>query len=160
MPPSSPLLLPQPMLALSSSPALYLVLLRAAGGLPRFGLVVQDRLRTSALGELVRQRWLNMPLEYPTVGFERFAVHPDRFEALVRLGGGAGGRSPLRGIIAHFKATVTRDAPGESPVWAKGYQVVALTSRNGTSITIPSRAMTVAGKMAMASSSNSGASRE
>lgn len=160
MPHPDPLLPPRPFLALSTAPALYLVILRAADGLPRFGLRVQDRLRTSALGELVRQRWLNMTLEYPEVGFERFAVHPDRFEALVRLGGVQEGRSPLRGIIAHFKAAVTRDAPGESPVWERGFQAVPLTSRNGTSITMPSRAMTVPGKMALASSSSSGASRE
>lgn len=160
MPPRSSLCPESLFLVPALSPVRYLVILRTADRLPRFGLRVQDRLRTSALGELVRQRWLNMILEYPEVGFERFAVHSDRFEALVRLPGGREGRSPLRGIVAHFKAAVTRDAPGESPVWERGFQAVPLTSRNGISITIPSRAMTVSGKMALASSSSSGASRE
>lgn len=159
MPPRS-FLLRQPLLVLTPSPVRYLVILRAADRLPRFGLRVQERLRTSTLGELIRQRWLSMTLEYPAVEFERFAIHPDRFEALVRLGGVHQGRSALRGIVAHFKAAVTRDAAGESPVWERGFQAVPLTSRNGTSMTIPSRAMTVAGKMALASSSSSGASRE
>ena len=160
MPPRSAPLPGPPFLVLTPSPVRYLVILRAADRLPRFGLRVQDRLRTSTLGELIRQRWLNMTLEYPGVEFERFAIHPDRFEALVRLGGVHEGRSGLRGIVAHFKAAVTRDAAGESPVWERGFQAVPLTSRNGISMTIPSRAMTVSGKMALASSSSSGASRE
>lgn len=101
---------------------LYHLVVHAAGNLPLFGLVSGERMRTSSLGELIRQRWRNLPLEYPEFGFERFTLFPERFEALIRVPGSRFGRSPLRGMVAHFKASVTRDAPDDQPVWRSGYE--------------------------------------
>lgn len=144
------------------SPALapLLVTLYAAAGLPRFAARRGGELRRSSLGELVHQRWLNMVMEYPDIGFGPHGVHPDRLEALLHLSDCGQPRRVVRGLVAHFKALVSRDAPGERPVWAPGYALVVAASANGISMVIPSRAMTVSGKIAPASASSSGASRE
>lgn len=136
-----------------------LTLRRACGAAP-FAIAVGGRLHRSALGELVRERWMNLVVEYPDFGFEGLEVLPDRVEAVVRVPPAPEQLRLLRGVMAHFKAMVTRDAPAERPVWAPGYVVEPLpASGNGTSIVMPSRAITVSGKMARASASSSGASR-
>lgn len=144
---------------LGTIPRPLLVTLHAAGGLPRFAAQAGNGLRRSALGELVRQRWLNMSLEYPDIGFGSPDVQPDHLVTVLHLPGGVDQGRVIRGVIAHFKATVTRDAAGERPVWAPGYEVVGLSSAKGTSRVRPSRAITVSGKIAAASASSSGASR-
>jgi len=107
------------------------VTLRAAGRQPRFGTLVDGRVVATPLGELARQRWLNLPLEHPGFGFERLVLFPDRLEALVRGPRRLGRPDPLRGVIAHFKAMVTRDAGQEGRVWEPGYQAVEVAAGGG-----------------------------
>lgn len=142
------------------APAAWQVTIHAARRLPRLAVRVGGRLRRSSLGELIHQRWLNMILEYPDVGFGWHQVHPDRVEMVLHLPRARDPEAVLRGLLAHFKAAVTRDAPAERPVWEPGYSLAVAASGNGTSRVSPSRAMTVSGKIAAASARSSGASRE
>jgi hypothetical protein len=147
-------------LAGSASPMLCRLTLHAAQGGAPFAVAAGERLHRSGLGALIRERWMNLVAEYPEFGFERLEVHPDRIEALVRVPPCAEQLGQLRGVVAHFKAMVTRDAPAERSVWAPGYSAEPLpSSGNGTSSVRPSRATTVSGKIARASASSSGASR-
>jgi len=106
------------------------VTLRTAGGAALFGEIVGRRFVPSRLGELARQYWLNLPLDYPAFGFDMFAVLPDRFDALVRPPAAASA-DLLRGVLAHYKAMV-RKAAGEGPSpWALGYRVELVTTVAG-----------------------------
>lgn len=81
--------------------------------------------RPTALGRLVRECWRNLPIEYPCYGFERLVLAPDRITAAVRGPTREGPYPPVRGIIAHFKALVTRASGRGLPVWAPGHVLLA-----------------------------------
>lgn len=104
--------------------------LMTAGSAPVFGRIHEHRFVPAPLGELARQYWLNLPFDYPTVGFDMFAVLPDRFEALVRppIDASAG---MLRGMVAHYKAMVRRAAGAGPGPWALGYQAQTVTTVAG-----------------------------
>jgi len=89
------------------------------------------RFAPTPLGELARQYWLNMPLDHPGFGFDMFAVLPDRFDALVRVPVALSGHDLLRGVVAHFKAAVSRAAAPGVRVWRAGFEVVPVTTVAG-----------------------------
>lgn len=114
---------PGPARVLSFPPApIRRLTIHTAGRAPLLGRLDGHRFTPTRLGELTRQYWLNLPLDYPGFGFDMFAVLPDRFDALVRIPLAPGGHDLLRGVVAHFKARVARAADPGVRVWMAGFE--------------------------------------
>lgn len=94
----------------------------AAAREPVFALHVGHRQIVTPLGHLARQAWFTLTWEYPGFSFDPLTIRPDRVESLVRGPLRPGRPDPLRGIIAHFKALVSRGAGVRSPVWGRGHE--------------------------------------
>ena len=73
------------------------------------------------LARLARQCWLNLPLDYPEFSFERLTVTEDQVELVVLAPHQIGTHPPIRGVIAHYKAMVSRLAGLGRSVWRPGY---------------------------------------
>jgi REP element-mobilizing transposase RayT len=196
--PAPPPVHPRLRLVASEGGARFLTLCAATRD-PVFGWITSGRFLPSALGRLVRECWLSVPVLHPRCGLDAFTLMPDHFHALVHFQPGPRPSGGLGTIINHFKRAATLAArqeriAGPDPLWQRGYfeRIVrddrmlatvreyivrnalkeALRSNRGdgrptggsyevkgTSIVMPSRAMTLSGKTACASSSSSGASR-
>lgn len=109
-------------LLLHQSP-LRLVTLWTIRRRPLLGALQDGQFLASPLGVLARQYWLALPLEYPEMTFEWCQVQPTAVVALVRVPRSSG-RDVLRGVLAHYKAMVTRADRGNRRIWARGYAAV------------------------------------
>lgn len=102
-------------------------LLQTARGTPLLRLHTPQRGHPTELALLVRACWFNLTFDYPGYSFERLTLAPERVTAVIRGPHNKNAYPPLRGIIAHFKAAVTRAAALGHPVWTPGYTVLAIT---------------------------------
>ena len=88
-----------------------------------FGRVVEDQVRLSHLGTVVREKWLDLPAHHPGVTLDEFIVMPNHVHGILRLRNaetGTAGRAPtverfgrpvansLSTIIRSYKASVTK----------------------------------------------------
>jgi len=105
--------------------AIHWIMLRTATGAPALGQSAGGQFRPSTLGCMTREFWLNLIMDYPEYSFEPLLLTPDQLTAMVRGPHREGPYPPLRGIISHFKAAVTRAAGLSRPIWAPGYTVLS-----------------------------------
>lgn len=82
-----------------------------------------ERIAPRPLGRCARQAWLNLPLEYPEFSFERLTL--DEHHVVLEVLGPPqrGSHPPIRGVLAHYKAMVTRLAGLGRTVWQPGCTV-------------------------------------
>jgi len=83
-----------------------------------FGAVMQDEMRLSPLGEVVRREWTAIATRWGGVELDAFAVMPNHLHGIVALTG-AGRAPPLQTIIGSFKAGVSRRAG--CSVWQRSF---------------------------------------
>lgn len=113
---------PGEVLPFSRSP-LRLVTVSTFGRRPLLGSVLDGVFQPTSLGTLARQFWLGLSLEYPEFTFEWFEVQPTAVVAVVRVPRSSD-RDVLRGVVAHFKAMVTRSAGHSGRIWDRRYAAV------------------------------------
>ena len=83
-----------------------------------FGDVAGDEVKLSALGKLVREHWIAIPLHWAGVELDSFIVMPNHLHGIVVLTR-AGQGPPLPTVVAAFKAGVSREASGS--VWQRTF---------------------------------------
>ena len=92
-----------------------------------------DRIARPRLGRLARLAWLNLPLEYPEFSFERLTLVEHQVELVVLGPPQLGSHPAIRGVMAHYKAMVTRLAGLGRSVWRPGYSLELLASERRAS---------------------------
>jgi putative transposase len=96
----------------------YFVTICAAAQWPTFGDVAGDEMKLSALGKLVREHWIAIPLHWAGVELDSFIVMPNHLHGIVVLTR-AGQGPPLPAVVGAFKAGVSREAGGS--VWQRTF---------------------------------------
>lgn len=102
------------------------------------GSVTNGGMRLSAIGDVVREEWLNTALIRPYVSLGEFAIMPNHLHGILTIRGETGmlphapttfanvPPASLSSIIANFKASVTRgirsiEGLSGMRVWQRGY---------------------------------------
>jgi putative transposase len=122
----------------------YFVTICAAGRRDIFGKIDDGRTTLSALGEIVRAFWVQIPAHFPVASLKEFVVMPNHLHGIIGLVVGARYivpldqrartpeqfQKPVKGsiptIVRTFKAAVTRRAKkglgiGSDDVWQRNY---------------------------------------
>lgn len=65
--------------------AWYFITICSAGKRPYFGKLSSKGVRRSSIGDLVTQRWSELPSHFPTAHFDDMVVMPDHVHGLIRI---------------------------------------------------------------------------
>jgi REP element-mobilizing transposase RayT len=70
-----------------AGPGTWFVTINTCGNRELFGTVVDARVQLSALGRIVRDVWLEVPLHFPHVAPDGFIVMPNQMHSILRVVG-------------------------------------------------------------------------
>ena len=130
-------------------PGAYVVTICTHERAPLFGSVVNNRMRLSPAGEIVRQCWLTIPKHFPNVVLDEFVVMPDHMHGIIVIKPDASSRHRYSGnvlprrfgralkgslatIVGVFKSYVTKrimTTVGIRHVWQRNYYESVIRNR-------------------------------
>jgi putative transposase len=83
-----------------------------------FGESLDEDIRLSQTGQLVKRCWIDLPIHFPGMALDAFIVMPNHLHGIVWLSR-AGHAPPLPVVIGSFKSVASRTAG--RPLWQRSF---------------------------------------
>ena len=78
-----------------------------------------EDVRLSEIGNIVREAVANIPVYYPSICMDTYAIMPDHVHLLLQIDGRSLTAPTISRVVQQFKGAVTKQAG--HPVWQKGF---------------------------------------